>query len=276
MVIKGIRGFMGVGEMISPQLTAKIAIEMLFRPGGKKIKPKHKEFWSLGKPLDFPSGCEGRLFGSGSKTIWVVHGWQSHSARFSKIIDLCLDNDYKVIAWNGPAHGGSFGHRTNLAAFTRALVKDIKSYNSEINVLLGHSFEAAASAYASSLGVQVDNLILVASPANAKEVFERFWDFIGLEKKSRKFFMKKTEKEMLVNLDEMSLDNFVKILPQDRILIIHDEDDKIIPYSDAQRIKKLSPKIRLHTTRGLGHYRVVGAKETLGEIESFLKEIERS
>lgn len=271
MVIKGIRVLMGVGEVVAPAVTASLAIELLFRPGKKKMKPKHESFWNRGELVTFPSGCEARIFGKGDQVLWLVHGWQSHSSRFSKTIELGIANGFKVIAWNGPAHGKSQGRRTNLAEFTRALLKDINAYESKISVLIGHSFGAAASAYASSLGAKVDNLVLLAAPANARDVFERFWDYIGLETKSRQIFATKTQREMLAELEDMSLDNFVEKLSQN-ILLIHDEDDQIIPYSDAKRVAEQCSRVSLHTTNGLGHYKLVGARETLNEVDRFLKQ----
>ena len=268
-MIKLIRAIIKATGIISPKLSAAIAIELLFRPGTNKIKNKYQNFWDTGEKLSMPSGCEARIFGSGDKIFWVTHGWQSHSSRFEKIIKVANQHGYKVIAWNGPAHGNSPGHRTNLASFTRCLVKDVDSINQKVDIMLGHSFGAAASAYACNLGAKIEGLILLASPANAKEVFERFWDFIWLGARARKIFVKKTQEEMVAMLSDMSLDEFVNDLNQ-HICMVHDTKDKIIPYGDALRIKSLRPGVELHKTIGLGHYKIASAVETLDIIDGYL------
>lgn len=273
MVLNGVRLLMKAGEVVSPDLTAKLAIEMLFRTRLKKTNIKHKAFWETGKALVMPSGCEAKIFGHGDKVIWVVHGWQSHSSRFRNIIQLGVEQGYSVVAWNGPGHGRSQGNRTNLAHFSRKLHLDLASFNKRISFLIGHSFGAAASAYVSSMGAQVENLILIASPSNAERVFERFWDFIGLQTKARIIFKEKTQLEMQASLKEMSLELFASQLSQ-HILLLHDKEDRMIPYSDATRVASLNPKVKLHTTDGLGHYKLVGSSETLDQIRAFMRERE--
>jgi pimeloyl-ACP methyl ester carboxylesterase len=60
------------------------------------------------------------------------------------------------------------------------------------------------------------------------------------------------------------------------VLVLHDADDRVVPFVDGAAIAKLAPRGRLVTTRGLGHNRILRAPEVLDEVLSFLTEGERA
>jgi pimeloyl-ACP methyl ester carboxylesterase len=56
------------------------------------------------------------------------------------------------------------------------------------------------------------------------------------------------------------------------LLVVHDEDDRIVPWTDGASIASSKKGARLVTTRGLGHGRVLEAPSVVSEVTTFAAE----
>jgi pimeloyl-ACP methyl ester carboxylesterase len=257
-------------DKFSPYLAARISVELLFRPINSSRGKKERSFWETGKPIKFTSGCRGRVFGyEGGQCVWVLHGWRSRGSKLKKLITACVACGCEVVAWDGPAHGDSPGRRSSLAPYTKILVEDIKSSKKQPDAILGHSFGGAASAYACQLGIDPKLLVLIATASSTIGVFQRYWDYIGIGAKARNIFMDIVETETGVKVDSMSSVNFISSLPQ-KVLVIHDEQDELVPLSDALKLKALRSDIELMKTDGLGHNRILHDESVCMRVSQFL------
>lgn len=257
-------------DTISPRLAARLSVELLFRPRKSARNKKEKAFWSTGQPIKFASGCHGRVFGSGETSIWIVHGWMSRGSKLQNLITACLETGSEVIVWDGPGHGDSPGNRTSLAPFTKILLSDIHSSKKKPDAIIGHSFGGAASAYACQLGLNVRLLVLISAPSSCVGAFERYWDIIDLGAKARKRFMEIVENETGVEVDSMSSVNFIGDLPQ-KVFVIHDDEDQMVPLSDATDLRRVRPDIEFLETSQLGHNSVLQDLKTCSRVSDFLK-----
>jgi pimeloyl-ACP methyl ester carboxylesterase len=68
-------------------------------------------------------------------------------------------------------------------------------------------------------------------------------------------------------------DNPIRLLPalKQRILIVHDRLDGTTPYLDSRRAADQSAQVRLHTTRGLGHKRILADPAVVRRVVEYLK-----
>lgn len=257
-------------DRISPNLAARISVEILFRPISPARSKTEKAFWETGKPIEFSSGCRGRVFGEGAeRCVWILHGWTSRGSKLEKLITACLENGYEVVAWDGPAHGDSPGRRSSLAPYTQILVADINSCERKPDAIMGHSFGGAASAYACQLGITAELLVLISAASSTIGVFERYWDYIGLGTKARNKFLEIVERETGVEVDSMSSANFISTLPQN-VLVIHDHEDALVPLSDATKLRDIRPDVEIFETHELGHNHVLHDENVCARVSKFL------
>ena len=257
-------------DRVSPSLAARISVEMLFRPLSTARGKKEEDFWKTGKPIEFLSGCHGRVFGTGGeRCVWILHGWKSRGSKLKKLITACVDKGCEVVAWDGPAHGDSPGKRSSLAPYTQILVADINNSEKKPDAIMGHSFGGAASAYACQLGITPKLLVLISAASSTVGVFERYWDFIGLGTKARNRFMEIVERETGVKVDSMSSANFISTLPQ-KVLVIHDDEDELVPLSDAIKLKDIRPDVEIFETHGLGHNRILHDEKVCARVSQFV------
>lgn len=257
-------------DFLSPRLAARLSVELLFRPRKTARSMKEKEFWLTGKPIKFKSGCRGRILGSGKTKVFIIHGWMSRGSKLKNLITACLNIDCEVIVWDGPGHGDSPGNRTSLSPFTNTLLSDIEDFYKKPDVIIGHSFGGAASAYACQQGLTAKLLVLISAPSSCVGAFERYWDFLSIGEKARKRFIDIVEKETGVQVDTMSSVNFINDLPQ-KVLVIHDDEDQMVPLTDANSLKKARPDIDYFETSKLGHNRVLHDKDACTKVSEFIQ-----
>jgi len=258
-------------DSVSPRLAARLSVELLFRPRKTVRSNKENAFWSTGKSIKFKSGCRGRILGTGKTSIWIIHGWMSRGSKLRNLITACLETGSEVIVWDGPGHGDSPGNRTSLAPFSKTLLSDINNSEKKIDVIIGHSFGGAASAYACQQGLSAKLLVLISAPSSCVGAFERYWDFLSIGDKARKRFMDIVEKETGIEVDSMSSVNFISDLPQN-VLVIHDDEDQMVPISDAYNLRRARPDIEFLETTKLGHNRVLHDKDTCSRVSEFIRD----
>lgn len=258
-------------SFVSPRLASYIAIDLVCRTRRPKRYPEESLYWALGRPVVFPSGCKGKVFGDGNElTIAVVHGWHSQGSRFFNVIKKLVDNNYRVLVWDGPAHGDSAGNKTHLPAFSKALYKDLSLSGYTISAIVSHSFGGAASAQACRWGLNVPKVILMSSPSSAFRLFGRIMDLLGLTGKARDLFVKRLENLTGATLSDMSSETFIEQLSQ-KIMVIHDHKDKIIPVIESQSLLKKHPSILSLFTDGYGHHRITDSELVNQTILDFIQ-----
>lgn len=186
------------------------------------------------------------------QTILLAHGWESNSGRWKRIIQYLNKRDFNVIAIDAPAHGKSGGKLFNAIVYSEFINVIAKRF--QPSILIGHSVGGMASVmfqYKYQLK-STKKMILLGAPSEFADVLDRYSDMLGYNQRIRK------------QLDHTIIDTFGKA-PKDfstakfsehinlKGLIIHDSDDKIIPYNDALLINKSFKNSKLITTKGLGH-----------------------
>lgn len=254
---------------ISPFLAAKLALKLFMHPRRKKRADEEMQFLQTGKQVTFNSGNKARVWGEG-QVVWLIHGWESRGSTFFKLIPLLLEKGYQAIAWDGPAHGDSPGNSTHVAKNAQALALDMKQglFDKPI-AILGHSFGGATLAVLSKIMTLPKKVIICSAPSRIKNVFSNFAIMIKLNEKATQKFFYLAESGADYTLEQVSLVNNDLSENYD-VLIIHDEEDTVIPYSDFLALKERWKSGQFITTQNLGHRMTIKDKEMLKVIVNFI------
>lgn len=252
-----------------PAVSARLALELYFRPQRYPRPVAELSFWNSGERLVLPSGCLARAYGRGSKIVWMVHGWESRGSRYEKMTAALVAAGYRVILWEGPAHGESPGARTNLAEFTHALRDDIGSLGTPLQALVGHSFGGGAAGYACALGVDTPKLVIIATPNHVRYVFEQFWNFIKLSANARQRFVDLAEAETQIKIDDVSSRFYLPKLLQ-KVMLVHDRLDKEIAFTESEFLARRQSSVEFLATEGLGHRRILADDEVIRQVVQFI------
>jgi len=268
---------------LSPNLTAKIAWSFFCKPRIRK-KPLtnfETDLLQRSKQYTISSGeyeisvyeWQNTKISADSKTIIFTHGWGGHALNFSRIIAALIENNYSVIAYDSPAHGNSSGNQTNLLCNTQALL-DIAKPIGTIYALIGHSFGNMANTYALDLRQNnsrfpaVEKIILIAGPDKLSDIFASFTQAMQLPDNVLNLFHQRVEKLANRKIKSMSVSGFLQSYTG-RTLVIHDQKDRIVPFSEAESVAKNSAA-ELFSTAGNGHFRILTTDSAIDKIVNFL------
>jgi esterase/lipase len=261
--------FIKLLSIISPKSAANLALKLFSHPRRNKRCDDEMKYLSTGKQVTFKSQRKARTWGKGP-VIWVLHGWESRGSTFYKLIPLLIEKGYRVVAWDGPAHGDSPGKVSNVVDHPRALAVDMnEELFAEPVAMIGHSFGGAAFAIFSKIHKLPAKTVIISAPTRINGVFNRFFKMIKLGKKSQDIFTFQSEEKTGYKLSEISLvDNDFSQLSD--TLVIHDKGDDIIPYDDFIALKNTWQSGQFITTENLGHRKTIKEENILKKILNFI------
>ena len=198
----------------------------------------------------------------GKPVALFVHGWAGRATQFHNFFPVFLSAGYRVIAFDGPAHGKSEGSRTNILEFEAAIKKIIEKFGKPIGVI-AHSFGGVAMLMTIANGLSIRKLINIGTPSIGDKIIQTFLKAVNGNRATGEQFKTYMVKKYNRTFDEFSGQHFLPQLKSLDLLLIHDENDKDVSIEHAERVIELYPRARLLRTRGLGHTRILKDEEVI-------------
>jgi len=268
--------FQTIGRLF-PRIGGKLALRLFTTPMGRARHRQSDEMLEQAKIFDFLYGgqlLKGYEWGEGDKTILLVHGWQSRGTALRSFVPPLLRRGYRVVAFDGPAHGNSGGKQTHLAHFSGA-VRAIINRLGKVEGIISHSFGGASSMFAMAYQAplyKIDKLVLLGVPSSLLSAMKSFFCYLNLPEGVRKNFIQRIEKLTGMPLEQASIDTIHHQVDVDQVLIVHDVKDEIVSIDDAKKIVAHWPKAHLVTTEGYGHYKLIKNPDVVGRVVAFFHE----
>lgn len=188
--------------------------------------------------------------------VLFAHGWSSHGTRVLPWVERLQAAGHAVIAFDQDGHGRSGGLRTHLPGFIGRLL-EVGRRHGPAAAVIAHSLGGAAAALALARGLQADRAILIAPAADPIAAGNRFARQIGLSTPLRRRMFAQFEARLSMH--------FADLLPERNapriarpVLVVHDLEDREVPWGEGERWARYWSGARLLSTRGLGHHRILG------------------
>jgi pimeloyl-ACP methyl ester carboxylesterase len=189
-------------------------------------------------------------YGSGP-TVLLVHGWGGRASSFDGFIDPLVAAGYRVVTVDLPAHGSSDGRRTNLIECAGAVLQGGRAAGPLAGIIT-HSFGGPVTALAHRHGLRADRIVMLAPPQSIRSLSLPVGDWLGLPRAVSEGMMEAFARRLGVTWEELRTDRLVAGLDIP-LLVVHDEDDRVVPWSHGAAVSRSAPDASLHTTSGLGH-----------------------
>jgi len=259
---------------LAPRLAAFIAFRLFTTPRFRARHASSDEMLASARRFDLKfrnRRLQGYEWGEGERTILLVHGWESRGTAMRSFVPPLLERGFRVVAFDGPAHGDSGGRRTNIIHFSEALRAVIRQLG-PVYGIIGHSFGGASSLFALNrpgLAPGVEKLVLVAVPANMLQIFNEAVRMLGLPPAVAKHFKNLIEKKAGRGLSD--LDDAILGLPEGRvnILLVHDRQDRQVSWENSLLMARRWTNARLLLTDGYGHYRLMKNPDLIRRVAEF-------
>ena len=201
--------------------------------------------------------------------VLFAHGWSSHGTRFLPWVPRLRALGYAVVAFDQPAHGRSSGRTTNLHVFAETLAAVARRFG-PAKLLVGHSLGGAAASVALAHGLQAERVVLIAPAADPVAATERFARVIALPQRLFTRLLRSFERQVGVTFDDLQAHHNAPCIARPA-LIVHDVEDREVPWSEGERYARYWPDSHLLSTQGLGHNRIAGDDTVIAAALRFLR-----
>jgi pimeloyl-ACP methyl ester carboxylesterase len=259
--------FARLGRQI-PARAGRLAAKLFARPRRHARPARERELIARGTRGVLPDGLHATAWGAGP-TVLLVHGWEGRGAQLGALVDPLVTAGYRAVALDGPAHGDSPGVTTTGPEFARALVATRDAVGA-LAAIVGHSFGGFTSLLAVSRGLPTARIVTIGTPASVPEVLRDFLRLIRLPDRALPSMIAALEARVGAPMASFEVEAFAPTIHVP-VLVVHDTDDREVPYEDGRRLAEVFGG-RLLTTNGLGHRRILFAPEVVTAVVDFIEE----
>jgi esterase/lipase len=272
--------FFRIAGNIAPHAAIPVLIRLMFLPQKHTLKPPHIDCMNKGEQFfidvhDFaePSktikmSCYS--WGSGHKIVLLVHGWDAKALDYYKMIPVLVEKGYKVVAFDGPAHGQSEGELSNLIHFKEVIGKLIHIIGKPY-AIIGHSMGGGSSAYfLIEEDLRVERLVLLAIPIVSKRFFDMAFDYMKVPQRMRNALFTSMHEKFGKPIEYYNLAERTEPIKADKVLLVYEEKDEEIPTEEVLHYLSRHPEIQHMSTNGVGHNRVMKDKAVIDAVAEFL------
>lgn len=263
-------GFSALGVM-APPLAAAWAERLFLTP--PRYAPPPREASALAAAHRGSVHVDGHelatwTWGRGP-TVLLVHGWGGRGGQLHAFVPALLAAGHSVVAFDGPGHGRSTGRTSSLVEHGRALHGVVDALPGEVVGIVAHSMGGTAAAFAMHEGMHVDRAVFLGAPASPAAVTRTFSEGMDLRPRVADDMRSRVERRLRVPFDDLEMSRLARGSAT-ALLVIHDREDKEVPWVDGEAIAQVWPGARLHTTHGLGHRRILTDADVVDAAVSFL------
>lgn len=275
LALKVVRWAFPKVEKLFPSLAYRYFIRLFFTPFRYPRPWKENEFVeSAEKSFLVAHQKRIQVYSWGTRTdptVVVVHGWAGRATQFRKFIPVLTAAGYRVVGFDGPAHGLSEGKQTNILEFEEVFKQLFGNFGQPVAVIT-HSFGGVAILYSIMNGLPVSKLINIASPTIGSEVINTYLRAINASASTGHAFQRWMVKTYGKTFDEFSGVHLVQRLPRPlSLLLVYDSADEEVTTAHAHALLKVYPTAQLVLTHGLGHNRILKDDEVIQACLNFIK-----
>ena len=242
---------------ISSSKAGKLALDIFCSPReGKELSKKEKRFLDRAENTDLAfEDYTVRVYrwGTGSRKLFLAHGYESNSARWRALVPLLVRNDYEVVAMDAPAHGQSGSKMLNGVQYANALKLVIEK--EKPFAVIGHSLGAMSTAwYFKDLdNIPISKFITLAIPSKLRTAINLFYEILGMNANAIKAMETHFNKKFGFTIDDFTVAKFFKDCDVNGTMI-HDKSDTVVSIEEALSIHQVWNNSFLIETNGLGHF----------------------
>jgi pimeloyl-ACP methyl ester carboxylesterase len=267
-----LRTAFGTVGRVAPSVAARWA-ETIFRtPPRHESRSAEEAFIATGRRFTVPWQGE-RLaaweWGSGP-TIVLVHGWGSRAGRLAVMARALTEAGFRIVLYDGPAHGASTGRFASLPEFARAF-RAVSDEVGPVYGAVGHSLGGAAVSLALHDGLPLDRTVLIAPPSDVVVFSHAFAAHVRLPARAHAVMRQNLESRLRMRWDDIHIPRLAREL-RVPALVVHDRDDSDVPFTHAEEIVRSWPGARLVPTTGLGHRAILRDPAVVRAAVEFLRE----
>jgi pimeloyl-ACP methyl ester carboxylesterase len=260
-------GFSRLGPSM-PALAGRVAEHLFRTPPKYRGSEGERDALTFADPLEVRFGetvIRGGSFGEGPAIV-LVHGWGGRGTQLRDLVEPIVNAGYRAVLFDGPGHGATGGHQSSLPEMAAAVGAVLDAVG-PVRAVIAHSMGGPSVALALERARLPERLVFIAPPARLSGATRAFARALHLPEIVRRRLEARIEQRFLRKLEDFEVERCVSPLP---LLVIHDRDDREVPFSDGVRVARAWPGAELVETRGLGHVRILRDRDVIAHAIDFV------
>ncbi len=254
-VAKSIGFYINVLSFIIPSKSLKLAYNLFSQPRKGRLSleklPKTLQNATLKTYQHDNHSIQTYTWNGNDEIIFLIHGWESNSSRWKKLLKHLTKTGKTIIAIDAPAHGLSNGKEFNVPTYAKFI--DFVAQQFAPKTIIGHSVGGNATAYyIANYNHQVEKMILLGSPSDLKIIFNNFIKMLSLNNKVYNQIKQYSKERFSIDIEEFSAAKLIENISLEGI-IAHDVQDDVVLIDEAKKLSKSWKKAKFIETNGYGH-----------------------
>lgn len=207
-------------------------------------------------------------WGHGEPAVLLVHGWDSRGSHLAGFVGPLLRAGLRVVAFDALAHGDSEGEWSSVAHHARS-IRAVADQVEPVSAVIAHSVGSPASLLAFRGGLAVRASVHIGGPASLARVATGVAGAAGLPGDRMAQFLTAVERRAGLPLAAADLPSIAEGLAHPGLLL-HDPEDREIPFGESERLAAHWSAARLVPTAGLGHRRILRDPGVIARVADFV------
>jgi pimeloyl-ACP methyl ester carboxylesterase len=279
-------------QALSPGLAAQLAAAAMFKTQRRRAEGWEQELLERAEQLSIegPSGrIAARRWGDAGPLVLLVHGWNGRGGQLGAFVEPLRQQGYQVVAFDAPGHGHSDGSRSSLLEFANAfdaVLDAVRPFFQPLHGVVAHSMGGAAVTFALSRaqargrdagepGVLEPRLVFIAPPIDLRDFVDTVSQQFGLLPSTQARLQGLVERRIGKRLEDLHALKLAGSMPQP-LLVVHDEQDRAVPFACGASLAQAWPGAELRATRGLGHSRILRDPQVVSAVTDFIRDARRA
>jgi pimeloyl-ACP methyl ester carboxylesterase len=220
-------------------------------------------------------------------TVLLVHGWNGRGSQLASLVEPLVRDGYRVVTFDAPGNGDSPTSTSSLVHFADAIedvIDAVRPVFGTIHAIVAHSMGGAATVVAMSRfqkrpeteidrvlrdGLPVERFVFIAPPIDVRDFVHGFSSYMELGPESELLLGERIQARFSVGFDALYAPDLARNFDAP-LLVIHDLDDREVPFAKGERLAESWPGAELWVTEGLGHTRILRDPEVLSRVVHFV------
>ncbi|HEX5636721.1 MAG TPA: alpha/beta hydrolase, partial [Gammaproteobacteria bacterium] len=265
LMLRVMRAGFRIGGTLTPKLAGRVAYRLWFTPTRYKTPASEKEALQsavMDRQLIQGQTIATYQWGQSGPKVLLVHGWSGRGTQLGSFVKPLMSAGFRVLSFDGPAHGVSTGKQTNLFEFAH-VIQTLNDIYGPFDSVITHSFGGPCLTLAIKKGFNTSRVVNISPPSNMEALVKKFCSTLSIPAKAEQDLKRRIEKKFGSNIwQEISMLNHVRDINMPA-LVIHDEDDVDIDWQDGETVAQSWNNARFIKTSGLGHRRILRDRPTI-------------
>ncbi len=244
-------------------------LELVSRPRGRN----ETQAWELepglaAREIELLPGLFAQAWGETGPLVIGLHGWRGRTTQFGRLATALGSRGLRTIAVDLPGHGRSAGKRATPRILAEMLM-EVTKITGLAHAVVGHSFGGAVIGAALAFGFRTSRMVIVSSPTRVSRIPMMYAKGLGLPPRAMAQFFRLLDEFAGRPVAELDL---LATGPNCGIpaLLVHDRDDAVIPWREAEVLAAAWPALRVISTDGLWHRDILANRMVLNAIVEFV------